>query len=271
MLPETHIVTASRCSTGRGSAAALVLGAALAITAGGSPSLAGPGSVEIESSFSGGIWEGGVTSPGLMNYFVGYSIPSTPVERRNYFLFNLADVTMPVTAARVKLFLPGGPGLPLGYVSSDPTEAYRISGSPFPWEAFYDAFHGTLGAGTLAAMFGTMGALGSTTYGMTVVSMDDGGTDVVIELSPTAITAINAALGSFFVVTGRLTDLHPEAPGMPPSELVFAYTDIPHPLIPMPRLELDLIPSPGGAGVLALAGFIACARRRRAPAAPSRT
>lgn len=48
-------------------------------------------------------------------------------------------------------------------------------------------------------------------------------------------------LGSMFLVTGRLSDIHPAMPGMPPSELVFAYTDIPHPLMPLPRLELTLV------------------------------
>ncbi|GJQ29136.1 MAG: hypothetical protein HBSAPP03_10200 [Phycisphaerae bacterium] len=218
--------------------------------------------VEIESSFSGGIWSTGVTAPHFMNYFVGYSIPSTPVERRNYFLFSLADVSAEVTGARLKLFLPGGPSLPSGYVSSDPTETYRVSGSPAPWTAFYDAYSGTATPAMLSAMFGTMGALGPTTYGLTVVSGDDSGTDIILELSPAAIADINAALGSMFVVTGRLTDLHLDAPGTPPSELVFAYTDIPHPLMPMPRLELDVVPAP--AGVLTLAtGLLLAGRRRR--------
>lgn len=222
--------------------------------------------IEVESSFSGGIWDGGITAPGFMNYFVGYSFPSTPVERRNYFIFDLTTLTDPalfVTGARLKLFLPGGPSLPSGYVSSDPTETYRVSGSPAPWTAFYDAFTGAATPAMLTAMFGTMGALGPTTYGVTVVSADDSGTDVVIELAPGAVADINAVLGAHFLITGRLTDLHPDAPGTPPSELVFAYTDIPHPLMPLPRLELDVVPAP--AGLLTLApGLLLAGRRRRA-------
>ncbi|MBX3410640.1 MAG: hypothetical protein KF859_12250 [Phycisphaeraceae bacterium] len=221
--------------------------------------------VEIESSFSGGIWEGGITAPHFMNYFVGYSFPSTPVERRNYFIFSLTDVSDTVTGARLKLFLPGpteaAPFLPSGYVSSDPTETYRVSGSAAPWWAFYEAFTGTATPAMLTAMFDTMGAP-STEYGIVTVSPMAAGTDIVIELNAAAIGAINASLGSMFHITGRLTDIHPEAPGMPPSELLFAYTDIPHEFMAMPRLELDIIPTPSAAVPL-LAALALRPRRRR--------
>ncbi len=229
--------------------------AALTITA--TPARA----VEISSTFSGGIFDG-ATTPGFFNYYVGYSFPSSPSERRNYFIFDLSAITMPVASAAIKLYLPGPPLLPAGYVSSDPTEDYRISGSSFPWTAFADAFGGVATPPALSAMFATMGT--GPAYGLTTVSGDDAGTDIVIDLSAAAITDLNAALGGHFLVTGRLTDLHPSMPGMPPSELVFAYTDLPHPLMPFPRLELTFIPSPGVAALPAVVGITLLTRRRRA-------
>lgn len=215
--------------------------------------------IEVSSSFSGGIYDGGLTTPGFFNYYVGYSFPSSPPERRNFFIFDLSDIDAPVTGARIKLFLPGGPSLPSGYVSSDPVEFYRVSGSAFPWTAYVEAFGGTATAPMLSAMFATMGGSASA-YGVVGISIDDSGTDIIIELGGSAIADINAALGSKFLVTGRLTDIHPGAPGMPPSELVFAYTDIPHPLMPLPRLELDIIPAPHS--IVPLLPLILAPRRR---------
>jgi hypothetical protein len=216
---------------------------------------------DLLSTFSGGIHADGTTTPGFFNYYVGYSVPSTPIERRNYFIFDMAGLTTPVVSAKLKLFLPGGPSMASGFISSEPTEDYRISGSAFPWTAYADAFSGTAPPPLLGAMFGTMGA--GPAYGLTTISVDDGGTDIVIDLSAAAIIDINASLGSKFLVTGRLPDIHPAAPGTPPSELVFAYTDIPDPLIPFPRLELTLVPAPGTCIPLAAVASVALWRRRR--------
>jgi hypothetical protein len=217
--------------------------------------------VEVSSTFSSGIYADGSTTPGFFNYYVGYSVPSTPIERRNYFIFDLDGVATPVASATLKLFLPGGPSLPSGFISSEATEDYRISGSAFPWTAFAEAFGGTATSPMLAAMFGTMGA--DAAYGLTTISGGDSGTDIEIELSAAAILDINASLGSKFLITGRLPDIHPATPGMPPSELVFAYTDIPHPFIPLPRLELTFVPAPGSAAALmAVCGMVSVRRRR---------
>lgn len=218
-------------------------------------------STVISSTFSSGIYADGTTTPGFFNYYIGYSIPSTPIERRNYFIFDLSGVTIPVASAKFKLFLPGGPSLPSGFISSEPTEDYRISGSPYPWTAYATAFGGGASTPLLSGMFPTMGA--GSPYGLTTISGDDSGTDIEIELSAAAIMDINASLGSMFLVTGRLSDIHPAMPGMPPSELVFAYTDIPHPLIPLPRLELTLVPAPGACAPLVAIGLAASVRRRR--------
>jgi len=216
---------------------------------------------EIFSTFSSGIYADGTTTPGFFNYYTGYSIPSTPIERRTYFIFDLTSATIPIASAKLKLFLPGGPGMVPGFISSDPTEDYRLSGSPFPWEAYAGAFGGSASPALLSAMFPTMGS--GPAYGLMTISVDAAGTDIEFELSSTALEDLNASLGSMYLITGRLADIHPDAPGMPPSELVFAYTDIPDPLIPFPRLELTLVPAPGACAPLAVAGVVLSIRRQR--------
>ncbi|MBX3362654.1 MAG: hypothetical protein KF705_14620 [Phycisphaeraceae bacterium] len=70
----------------------------------------------VSSSFSGGIYDGGLTTPGFFNYYVGYSFPSSPPERRNFFIFDLSDIDAPVTGARIKLLLPAAIA-PIRYVA----------------------------------------------------------------------------------------------------------------------------------------------------------
>lgn len=224
------------------------------------------GMVEIDAVIASGLYDGGVHFPHHMNYFVGYSIPSAPLERRNYFVFNLVDVDKPIVSAKLKLYLPGAPELPLGYISSEPTETYRISGTPIAAEVFLAAFMGDAAVtpGVVAAMFGTLGSMPP--FGVTVVSADHGGSDVVIDFTAEGITALNAALGSLIVIGGRLTDIHPEAPSTTlPSELVFAYTDVgAHPDIVFPRLELVLVPESRTLILLASSSLILLCIVRRA-------
>lgn len=201
--------------------------------------------IEIDATIASGLFATGFASPHHMNYYIGYSIPSTPVERRNFFVFPIPSLDASIVSAKLKLYLPGPPSLPSGYISSEPTEEYRISGSPFPVDGFVGAFMGSpaITPPMISAMYGTLG--GMPPFGLAVISGDLSGSDVVIDLTPEGIAALNASLGMPIVIGGRLTDIHPEMPGMPPSELVFAYTDVgAHPDIVMPRLELTTIPEP---------------------------
>ncbi len=236
-------------------------GLACAAIAGGSAGSVAGDTVEIESTFSGGLYADGHHFPGFMNYYVGYAIPSSPIERRNYFVFDLTGVTGTVVSAKLKLYNPGDPDLfePCGYISPDPTEDYLLTGSPFPWTAFADAFSGApIPPATISAMYGTLGT--SMPFGVATISGDSCGSDVVIEFDGTGVAEVNDALGDHIAMGGRLTDLLPE-PGTPPAELAFAYTDIPNDFMPMPRLELEIVPEPGAALLLVLGAGVA--RRRR--------
>ncbi len=217
--------------------------------------------LSIESTFSGGMHDDGSYAPGFMNYFVGYSIPSTPIERRNWFVFDLGDVSEPIISAALKLYLPGDPdhpGEPCGYISPDATEDYLVTTSTFDWTAFADVFGAPAPPSVIAPMFDTLGT--GMPFAVTTVSIDGCGADVVMEVTPEGLAALNAAAGDAIVVGGRLTELL-ATPGIPPSELVFAYTDIPSPLMPFPRLEVTTIPEPASIAVLTLGAALAVRRR----------
>ncbi|MBX3402890.1 MAG: hypothetical protein KF699_05690 [Phycisphaeraceae bacterium] len=239
---------------------------AAALTVLGASTASAPGSViEIPSSISGGIHADGLFFESMLNYFVGYSHPSTPIERRNWFLFDLAGVGGPIVGGKLKLYLPGDHtlGEVSGYLSSDPSEDYMISGTPVTPAAFWDMSLG-LGVTTpamAAAIFGTLGS--GAPYGLTSINIDHSGSMVEITLTPHAIADLNASIGGHFVIGGRLLDIHPDMPDpLYPTELVFAYTTIPATGAPFPMLELEIIPAPGSAALLAIGGTLAARRRR---------
>lgn len=222
-----------------------------------------PVTIEIDSVITSGFFEGGIHFPHHMNYFVGYSIPSAPIERRNFFVFVLGDVHDAILSAKLKLYLPGPPELPVGYISSDPVETYKISGTPAPASFFMDAFFGEeyVTPPMVEAAFETLG--GDPMFGMAEISVMDAGSDIVIDLNAEGVAALNGALGDMFVIGGRLSDIHIDEPGIPPAELVFAYTDVgAHPHLIMPRLELTLVPEPATLAVLG-PGLLLLLRRRR--------
>ncbi|GIK18763.1 MAG: hypothetical protein DYG93_09575 [Leptolyngbya sp. PLA2] len=220
--------------------------------------------IEVEAFIASGLYSTGDHSPGHLNYYIGHAPISSPPERRNYFVFDLGSVGAPIVSAKLKLYMPGDElkSEPCGYSSVDPTEMYKLSGSPFPWTMFVAAFE-TPDAPKdgIKAMFGTLGE--GVPYGFAMLSGEDCGKDVVIDLTAEGVAALNAAFsdphGPKIVLGGRLTDITPGEPDI--FELAFAYSDIPP--MPYPRLELTLVPAPGTVGVLLGACMVGSARRRR--------
>jgi hypothetical protein len=194
-----------------------------------------------------------------LNYNVGYyTAPGfAPNQRRNFFLFNLADIDSPILGARLELFLP-----PTGYISPDPSELYRITSSAAPPSVFLDAFLGdpAVTPAMLAAMYASLGT--GTLFGEVNIHHSDAGHTIAIEFTPAGILALNMSLGDLFVTGGRLVDITPDSPGIPPSELVFAHTDVGAGPVPMPKLVLvTAVPEPG-AGLLVLLATVAIFSRR---------
>ena len=173
--------------------------------------------------------------PTSENYIVGWSLST---EWRNWFVFDLAGVTDEITSATLKIFNP----LETGYVSVDASETYEL----FSYESSVSDLRLENGLGD----FDDLGD--GTSYGQVVVSAQDNGTLVEIQLNQAGITALNSASGEF-AIGGAVTTL---GFGSGDQERIFRNTDA-----GMTRqLELTLVPIPAaawlfGSGLVMLGWF----------------
>jgi hypothetical protein len=221
--------------------------------------------VEVSSYLTGNIGADGsvVNSPGFQNHYVGNTfVGSTPTpERRNYFLFDVSEISGPIMAAKLKIYVPKfPPDGGFGYISPDPTEDYLVTSTPF---TAADIATPGIPPGVGMAMFGTFGM--GMPFGLTTASIDSWGTDLVIDLEMPALVALNTArMGSGkFAATGRLTTLAGHTPLT--DQLLFSFTDPTGelaPMTPFPRLELTVVPEPASIAVL-LAGLSLALRKRK--------
>ncbi|HEY5290442.1 MAG TPA: PEPxxWA-CTERM sorting domain-containing protein [Caulobacteraceae bacterium] len=139
------------------------------------------------------------TGNGGSNYIVGNCSVSPcgdsgDGEYRDYFVFDLSNVDVPITSASLSIGNPsnGFGGSPADYTSWDVTTALASL---------------TSGGGGLAA-YGDLGS--GVMYASTAVGAGDNGTQVSIVLDSAAITALNADLGSQFAIGGALSTTVPE-------------------------------------------------------------
>ncbi|HMO16335.1 MAG TPA: hypothetical protein PKD64_19625 [Pirellulaceae bacterium] len=223
--------------------------------------------IELDAVVTSVIYEPTVLSPDYtifahhLNYNVGYyTAPGfAPNQRRNFFLFNLAEIDEPIVAARLELYLPHS-----GYVSPDPSELYRITSSAAPPSVFLSAFLGdpSVTPAMLEAMYATLGT--GTLFSEVDIHAFEEGHSIAMEFSMDGVLALNMSLGELFVTGGRLVDITPESPGIPPSELVFAHSNVGVHSVPMPKLILvTAVPEPS-AGLLVIfaAAVLAISTRR---------
>lgn len=132
------------------------------------------------------------------NYIVGYCDDACPDGQdayRNFFLFDLSNVTQPITSATLNLWNPFG-----GFSSSDPFETYLLHSVNSSW---YDDLTQTHVGNT--ALFNALA--GGVFYGSHVVSSALNATTVSITLNANALAAINAALGGTWGLAGCLDGL----------------------------------------------------------------
>ena len=214
----------------------------------------------IPSSLTGGFdaFGGYSNTLAFQNYFTGSTATGPQPDRRSFFIFELPPMP-PVISASLVLRNPwvpfpvGDDGTP-GYFSDDAFETFRLSDTPFP-APYIASPH------TTPEALGIWATLGSgTLFGEADVFPASGPEeDLVIPLTGAALAAINAHLGSFFVMGGQVSSLD----GTSPDELIFGYSDIPSPHMVEPRLSLTFIPAPSAAVALGGAALVGLGRRRR--------
>jgi len=168
-------------------------------------------------------WEGN-HSPGGTNYLAGDIAASGFSEYRNFFVFDLSGVTVPVLGAALEIYNPSDPPDPgNGYQSPDPFETYAV------WEVVTDIATLTAGGSGLTGIFDDLG--GGIDFGLVDMTVADNGTLVLIPLNPNAEAAINATAGSLWAVGGAVMTLDGN-----PLQRVFGYSNDSMPR----RLLLDL-------------------------------
>lgn len=186
----------------------------------------------------------GFHSPSNQNYISGdYRGIFEDSDYRNFFVFDLSGVLLPIESAKLALFLPAGQSTP-GYQSADQSENYELHDVVTPIFTLLNgtggvAAHTDLGSGTI--------------YGSRTITAADQGSVVEIALNSSAIAALNSSDG-LFGIGGSVTTLDEIAN----NEVVFSFaSDAPF----VSQLRLTLVPEPSS-GLLCLIGIVATQLRR---------
>lgn len=198
----------------------------------------------------------GGSAPYYAGYVVGDSRPGgssdfSAADFRNFFVFDLASVALPIESADLALYMPAIPlffgGLYFnGYDSDDPSETYELHDVFTPIDTLINAtggpaMHTDLGDGAI--------------YGSRVIAPADNGTIVQMKLSPVAIANMNNTHG-YFAIGGKLTTLD----DFPNTELLFMFTDTGDPLT---ELRLTLVPELSSLAVISIAAVLLSGSRLR--------
>lgn len=229
------------------------------------------------TSMGGSAKGDGTVSPATYNYSVGWEVhyvdgslgippgstPLAPMDRKNYFVFDLTGVTTPIATA---LFTVNAGT----YESSDPTETLDLFAPGVMGPAIGDAdfllAENAMGptkfdepfdvaVGVAMAHYGNVTA--GPAIGTTAVAMIDDDMDLSISID---VEFLNSFLGSVIVFGGELSSL--TATGTPEAIMGFTGPDIPGGDPLTPTLELTLVPEPGTGLLLLLGGGIVLFRRR---------
>lgn len=180
------------------------------------PYLTGPqqlilnGSTVIDASYMGWYDQNGAHSANNPDYLAGTCGSSdacfgNDINYNDFFVFDLSNITFPITSATLSLFNPSappapGPGFlsikPLTYTNWDVTSTIRdvIADQSTATDIYTD-----LGSGI--------------EYGSVVVTSADNGAQVLVDLNSDALLALNEATGGLFAIGGSVTSPVPtEAP-----------------------------------------------------------
>jgi hypothetical protein len=283
---------------------------AAALLTGLSASRAPAATVVLTATDSGFVTEMGGSSKGdgtlapgaTNNYSAGRELhyadgalgsPFAPMDRKNYFVFDLTGI--PGTIVDAKLLLYTGPATPPpfpggehGYESGDLSETYGLAATPDSAGALADAAALKMGnetggpadfddptdplVGMAKSMYMKL-ATGPTPLAFAVLSPTTDGMTIPLPFTPPGLGYLNSFVGAKVILAGKVPTAMP--PTTPQS--VFGYTepDIAGGDPLTPKLEVTYIPEPHSAllaalSVLALRPASHRVSRRRRGAASSR-
>ncbi|WP_309714704.1 PEP-CTERM sorting domain-containing protein [Armatimonas sp.] len=196
--------------------------------------------------------------PANQSYFVGLEEGS---ERRNYFVFNLAGISSPITGATLQLYNPIAPPDSNNGYFGDATETYELTSTT----ANPTSIQGGFGAGAPGlAVFNSLGT--GTSFGTITASTASNGQTLNLTFNPAGLAALNSALGGLVAFGGRITTIVG-----PDDQFLFNAVDPTGglPINNTPPVVLSLstsgggaAPEPGTMAFLLLGGTLVLTRRR---------
>ena len=173
-----------------------------------------PATMVLTATASGAFASDGRTTssinPKLGDYAVGWDPKdfNDAVALRDYFVFDLSNVSGTITSATLDLYMPGPPNAK-GYESNQANETYQVTTTSTTL-ASLTGIYGE-GSTTGQAIFGTLGT--GTVLGSTTVSAANQGTTVHVALNADALAFLNSNEGQSIAVSGQ----DPSAPTSGPT------------------------------------------------------
>lgn len=255
---------------------ALMFAVAAAMPAGAGVLVAGDAGFVTEAGGSS-KGDGTLFPPATFNYSAGRELhystgalgsPLAPMDRKNYFLFDLSGVSGPIVSATLEVYA--------GILESvDPFEVYDLVAPLDPGAAVGDAsmllasnavgpsaFDEPLDPAVMvaAALHGNLSG-DPTPLGSVMISPADDGSMVSIALGPFGLAYLNALAGGPVLLGGSVpTALPPASPQQP-----FGFTglDIPGGDPLTPTLVLEVVPEPASLWLLAVSALALSTSRGR--------
>ena len=229
--------------------------------------------------------DGTLTPSATFNYAAGYEVhyadgalgsPLAPMDRKNYFVFDLSGITDPISGAVLFLYNPGvlAGDSGDGYESADPTETFVLLETTDPGTVLGDLAMLASGTGPLdydeatdplvmlaGGLYGGLGD-GAAILATATLSAADNGSTISMSFTSDGLAYLNGFLGSAVVLAGSVPTAVPPAP-LPQEVFGFSGPDLAGSDPLAPKLVITTVPVPAAAWLFGQAlGLLSWMRRR---------